>query len=311
MAVLPETSQWEAGIYQLETTDPVVGGTPNVATGAGKSNIPQLLLANRTLYLKDKIEAAGLGVAILPGAVITDFDAVTIGGRYKANAGAAHAPLPGAAFLLDHKPGAAANEATQLAETVATARLFWRAKSGGTWTSWAELILDASSIVSPGTIFFFAGNTAPTGALKANGALLSRTTYAKLFAAIGTVHGAGDGATTFGLPDLRGEFLRGWDDGRGVDSGRLFGSAQAGAMLNHTHSGTTNVDGSHQHNAIAASGGGGATTIPAQPGAAIPNNQMIQFGGAHSHAFTTGNPNTGGGTETRPRNIALLPCIKY
>lgn len=67
-----------------------------------------------------------------------------------------------------------------------------------------------------GVIGFFAGSSAPSGYLKANGALVSRTTYATLFAAIGTTFGAGDGSTTFALPDLRGEFLRGWDDGRGT-----------------------------------------------------------------------------------------------
>ena len=70
----------------------------------------------------------------------------------------------------------------------------------------------------------------PTGWLKCNGALLSRTTYAALFAVIGTTYGAGDGSTTFALPDLRGEFLRGLDDGRGVDGGRALGSAQRGSL---------------------------------------------------------------------------------
>ena len=57
------------------------------------------------------------------------------------------------------------------------------------------------------------------GWLKANGAAVSRTAYGDLFAKIGTVFGSRDGSTTFNLPDLRGEFIRGWDNGRGVDSG--------------------------------------------------------------------------------------------
>jgi len=90
-------------------------------------------------------------------------------------------------------------------------------------------IVGVSGVLA-GTVIWFAANTAPTGYLKANGANVSRTTYASLFAAIGTVFGVGDGSTTFGLPDLRGEFIRGWDDGRGVDSGRAFGSAQLDQM---------------------------------------------------------------------------------
>ena len=99
-------------------------------------------------------------------------------------------------------------------------------------------LLDASDLlgmVPSGAVLYFAGRTAPAGWLKANGAALSRTAYAALFAAIGTTYGAGDGRSTFNLPDLRGEFLRGWDDGRGVDTGRGFGSAQAHALQSHQH----------------------------------------------------------------------------
>ncbi len=130
-----------------------------------------------------------------------------------------------------------------------------------------------------GNVFFRAANTAPTGSLKANGALVSRTTYAALFAVIGTTFGVGDGATTFALPDLRGEFIRGWDDARGVDSGRVFGSAQTDDLKSHTHT-------------VSTPGGGftsGGTTATA---------------GAGVSGAT-------GGAETRPRNIALLACIKF
>ena len=94
---------------------------------------------------------------------------------------------------------------------------------------------DLLGMVPSGTVLYFAGQTAPAGWLKANGAAVSRTAYAALFAAIGTTYGAGDGRSTFNLPDLRGEFLRGWDDGRGVDAGRVFGSAQAHALQSHQH----------------------------------------------------------------------------
>ena len=86
-----------------------------------------------------------------------------------------------------------------------------------------------------GMIAYFAGQTAPAGWLKANGAAVSRTAYARLFAAVGTTYGAGDGKTTFNLPDLRGEFLRGWDDARGIDTGRAFGSVQAQSVPDHYH----------------------------------------------------------------------------
>ena len=136
--------------------------------------------------------------------------------------------------------------------------------------------------VPPGTIIAVASDDAPPGYLKANGATISRATYNILFDVIGTTFGSGDG-TTFGIPDLRGEFIRGWDDGRGADSGRAFGTAQTDAFRSHTHAQTNGFSG-------AASAG---------------PNTSYDIG---SVARTTG---SSGGTETRPRNVALLYCIKY
>ena len=77
-----------------------------------------------------------------------------------------------------------------------------------------------------GMIAPFAMTTPPTGWLECNGATISRSTYATLFAAIGTTYGAGDGSSTFVLPDLRATFIRGFDNSRGIDTGRVFGSFQ-------------------------------------------------------------------------------------
>lgn len=137
-----------------------------------------------------------------------------------------------------------------------------------------------SSGAQVGDVKFWPTNSAPPGWLKANGAAVSRTTYAALFAVIGTTYGAGDGSTTFNLPDLRGEFLRGLDDGRGVDSGRAIGSAQADEFKSHDH------------------------------GAQI-NAQSKGTNGASSWWMGAIVTNPVGGTETRPRNVAMLACIKY
>tara|TARA_S200000501_G_scaffold268156_1_gene251891 strand:- start:1720 stop:2544 length:825 start_codon:yes stop_codon:yes gene_type:complete len=80
--------------------------------------------------------------------------------------------------------------------------------------------------IPTGMIAPFAMSSPPTGWLECNGATISRSTYATLFAAIGTTYGAGDGSSTFVLPDLRATFIRGFDNSRGVDSGRAFGSFQ-------------------------------------------------------------------------------------
>jgi len=84
-----------------------------------------------------------------------------------------------------------------------------------------------------GTVLDFAGATAPTGWLLCYGQAISRTTYAPLFAAIGTTHGAGDGSTTFNLPDCRGRVAAGKDDMGGTAAARLTsaGSGVAGTTL--------------------------------------------------------------------------------
>ena len=147
--------------------------------------------------------------------------------------------------------------------------------------------LSLGGAVPAGSIQYFAGSSAPDGYLKANGALISRTTYADLFTAIGTTFGVGDGSTTFAVPDLRGEFPRGWDDGRGIDSGRAFGAAQADAVQDHTHS------------MPAVISLGGSLIIDNAGSAGKQNNA--------TGAMTTGTS----AAETRPRNIALLAIIKF
>jgi len=151
-------------------------------------------------------------------------------------------------------------------------------------TARSNLDVYSTQVSNPsGMVQYFAMSTAPTGWMKANGAAVSRTTYATLFTAIGTVFGVGDGSTTFNLPDLRGEFIRGWDDGKGTDTGRVFGSSQADEFKSHTHTiydGDSATDGAY-------------------------------FDAASGSIQRTNTTNATGGTETRPRNIALLACIKY
>lgn len=152
----------------------------------------------------------------------------------------------------------------------------------------------------PGQIGAFARSTAPTGWLKANGAAVSRTTYSALFAAIGTTFGVGDGSSTFNLPDLRGEFIRGLDDGRGVDGGRTIGSAQADMLEAHTH----------MDSFADIGGGAGGTTNTSTAYAKeykVANGSITTDGSGSITGLVSGST---GGAETRPRNIALLYCIK-
>ena len=165
--------------------------------------------------------------------------------------------------------------------------------------------IPASSDMTPaGTVIYTARSTAPTGYLKANGAAVSRTTYATLFAAIGTVYGAGDGSTTFNLPELRGEFVRGLDDGRGIDTSRALGSAQAQSYQSHNH-GITDPGHTHSQNFdYIVRGDAGGSETPGGGGRGTYQNQAIN---TNTTGITVDNS---GSTETRPRNVALLACIK-
>jgi microcystin-dependent protein len=142
---------------------------------------------------------------------------------------------------------------------------------------------------SPGDMIFRAGISVPAGFLKCNGALVSRSTYADLFSAISTIWGAGDGSTTFALPDLRGEFIRGYDDARGIDSGRVFASLQTDLVKAHNHDFLT----------VTAVTGGSTSGI----------FQRTSSGPSVGAVLYSVNNNSG--AENRPRNVALMACIKY
>ncbi len=162
-----------------------------------------------------------------------------------------------------------------------------------------------TGIAAASTVIYVAQNTAPTGYLKANGAAISRATYADLFAAIGTTFGSGNGSTTFNVPDLRGEFVRGWDDGRGVDSGRAFGSAQLDQMQK--------ITGSFRIHGDASTPVSGAFSISRDVnlntwGSGGGDTDSVSFDSSNSPSARVSSTTSG---ETRSRNVALLACIKY
>lgn len=160
-------------------------------------------------------------------------------------------------------------------------------------------MISRSADLKAGTTAFFAMNAAPTGWLKANGAVVSRSVYADLFSAIGTTFGVGDGSTTFALPDLRGEFPRGFDDGRGADSGRAFGSAQLGSLEMF----------SPDHMVLASNN----KVDFDDPGTTIWIDHE-KLTGSTDNGWLNPIPQanfTSNFGRTRPRNVALLACIKY
>ena len=187
------------------------------------------------------------------------------------------------------------------------------------------------TLVPTGAIMPFAMNTAPSGWLAANGSAVSRTTYAALFAAIGTTYGAGDGNSTFTLPDLRASFVRGAGSD-GVATAGTFGAKQADGVISHTH-GTGGESNSHFHYAVAGVTGSSepystvninaSEYIAARAESTVTPNWSYTLNGVSTvanvgrtsddvgtHTHTTNSQSPAGTTETRPRNIAMLYCIK-
>jgi microcystin-dependent protein len=163
------------------------------------------------------------------------------------------------------------------------------------------------SAVPVGAVLAFPTGIVAPGYLELDGSVQSIATYPDLAAYLGTVYNKGnEGAGNFRLPDSRGEFLRGWDHGRGVDAGRGVGTTQAEAFAAHNHryfdgtAATFDPAGNWQDgkiNGAAASISTGAFLSPIENGSTM---QMV-------NAANTVNA---GGAETRPRNLAVMWCIK-
>ena len=174
-----------------------------------------------------------------------------------------------------------------------------------------DQLLSAQQFWHAGDFKFSAVNAIPTGWLKANGAIISRATYAPLFAAIGTTYGAGNGSTTFQLPDGRALVLRAFDDGRGVDNLRVFGSEQMDALQNligfmgiddrntTTGRGAFRTGATATGNALAA----GAPVLDTTASGGDGQTNYAEFNASLSVGARTA-------TETRARNLAALLLIK-
>ena len=145
-----------------------------------------------------------------------------------------------------------------------------------------------------------AGDLTANRLLHSDGSAVSRATYAALFAKIGVIHGQGDGATTFNLPDWRGRFPRGWDDGAGVDpdSGSRVTDATGGDAGDNVGSVQDDALESHLHNVVVSLGGSGT------PGTVYPDTTGVEG----DDSILTDNT---GGNETRPVNKYAWVGIAY
>ncbi|WP_109862650.1 phage tail protein [Escherichia coli] len=319
MANLPETPQWEEGIYQIEVSDPVLGGPDGISNRQGKQ------LASRTLYLKQQVEKGGsdlakhiaaadphtqyapkasptfTGTPTAPTPANSDNSKKLATTEFVAKALAALAgsapetldTLKELADALGNDPNFSTTVLNKLAEKLAKDQNGADIPDPALFVKNLRLGAGAPAIGIP---FFWPSVAMPNTVmdewsdmvfLKFNGATFSATTYPKLALVIPSLK----------LTDARGAFPRILDDGRGVDNGRVLLSEQLDAMQNVTGSLSDNTMGS-------ASSASGVFRVDSGSGVkyAAPS-----AGNAFGYYGVTFDLSRSGRTseETRPRNIAF------
>lgn len=277
---------------------------PKAGNLAGIGN-PNVGRDNLSAAARDGSDATGRWAA-LTGFGSTDWNSCDKSGWYCNNTGTANGPDAGSTWLAQ-VIAVDAFFVTQIAYSISNAptstsavQIFRRHSYNNagvrTWQPW-----ESAGPLPVGSTVWINGLTAPPGFLKENGALISRASFPALYAyaaASGNIvseatwsggstggFSTGDLTTTFRLPDARGEFIRAYDDSRGVDAGRAIAAHQADSLKDHTH----------VYNQPASFGASGAAA--GILGTSTPAN--------------TGSPSTGAAAETRGRNNAKLACIKY
>lgn len=314
MANVTETTRWETGVYQIEKSDKVLGGAE------GKVNVQAQQLANRTAYLKQQVETKANKTDLTNGlngkansshnhtmSQITDLAAAM---NAKANlisptfSGSPKAPTP-AQTVNDTTLATTAFVKSAIAALVGSApaaldTLAEIATALGNDGKIKEVLLAEIAKKANATDFTTLKNlligipfpyplaAVPSGCLAFNGQAFNKATYPIL----AQKYPSGV------LPDLRGEFIRGWDNGRGVDSGRGLLSGQRDDLRAHSHG-------------LMTSAGGGSRLL----NLAVINDTVGLNSGVFSDGFKNSNEYIKdgvpvrtypfGGNETRPRNIAF------
>lgn len=270
MPNLTESATFDANVYRIDQNDPVQGWD---GSAIGISNQQAQALANRTQFLKAKLDLGPRFTGFLPFTPGSSGDVLAL---TPPNLKGVLIRVDTSSFdgVLTMPPAASCEENSNMAVSVepgsglkfiasngkfcvlgpSGADTFLDADSGrvvtnytihpysivrvhrlsnSEWMVWKE---SAVEICPPGMIAAWGVNAQPYGWLECNGSAISKTLYARLFDQIGTTFGVGNGTTTFNIPDMRGEFIRGWDNGRGVDANSV---AKTGSITN----GSTSVTG--------------------------------------------------------------------
>lgn len=282
MANLVLTPEWVVGIYQLETSDPVMGGPDGV------DNKQAIQLGKRTEWLKKEVEKqapknnpAFTGTPTAPTAEQTVNDnQIATTAFVKTAIAALVGSAPAALDTLAEIATALGNDGN--VKQVLLTEIGKKANLTD-FTNLKNLLV--------GIPFPYPLSAVPSGCLAFNGQTFSTSLYPEL----AKKYPSGR------LPDLRGEFIRGWDNGRGVDSGRSLLSLQENLLGSHTHDVKlgiidTSVSGYATHRNRNELGWGQRGT----DGLAVKSNGEVTI-----YATGTNLIYSSGGSETRPRNIAF------
>jgi len=164
-----------------------------------------------------------------------------------------------------------------------------------------------------GVVSSYAGAVVPAGWLLCNGAAVSRTTYAGLFAAIGTTWGSGDGSTTFNLPNLVEKFEVGAGGAYALaaNGGAAYVALTTAQMPSHNHPASASAVGNHTHGISKTDGDVPATGIFPSVGDVRKATEQSDPAGAHGHTITVNAAGSGDAHENRPPYVALNKIIKY
>ena len=339
MENLPETPQWEEGIYQIEVSDPVLGGPDGISNRQGKQ------LASRTLYLKQQVEKGGsdlakhiaaadphtqyapkasptfTGTPTAPTPANSDNSKKLATTEFVTKALAALAgsapetldTLKELADALGNDPNFATTVLNKLAEKLAKDQNGTDIPDPALFVK--NLGLGEGSALPVGVPIPWPSATPPTGWLKCNGAAFTASQYPKLALAYPALR----------LPDLRGEFIRGWDDGRGVDSGRQLFSLQGEDFKAHRHESyfyagisrneipLTSLLSSDEMLTLSSTTNSLSPVDIDANGTLLGNDDYncVQEGNKNNKRTATGlSTNIIGGSETRPRNVAFNYIVR-
>jgi microcystin-dependent protein len=214
-------------------------------------------------------------------------------------------------------PGAEANKGFLYTKDVsAKAELFWEDEDGNEVQLTTGGLINYSYTPAAGAVIAWPTGTVPTGYLECNGASISRTTYAALFAVLSDDYGNVDG-NTFNLPDYRGRFLRGWAHGQTTDPDKA-SRTDRGDTVTGDYVGTKQEDASQGHRHEVGMDGSVTSyvcgSIPNSGGASV--GVFFQGGADNRVRALTMIADASNGTpritsETRPTNTNIMYCIKY